>query len=229
MSATFPSTPAIISFHGSTSAYTQLPDIYDIADASSTSEILANNEIDPTTASAYWTASVGGWLGAGLYAVEFELRGEDPTEVDSDTEVAIIGVANRDQPIPYSTAWFGQELYQAGIEMGSGRLYSNGGTGTYLKNPSGNTWTATNLGALVTLVADTTVDPVKCYIYRANQVSAGFCRNPDNSIPDPVNGLNPNFTLAKTGNGDIRATIGDSTGTPDLRAIIIPAASRSLQ
>jgi len=226
----YPITAARVSFYDAT-GYIQTPDIYDVADASSTADVLAPNEIDPTPASAYWTASVGGWLGSGLHTVEFELRGETSgrSELNTDTRAAMIGAANRNQPIPFTTDWFGQELYQAAIYMSNGRLYNGGGTTTYLKNPDNTVWTPTNLGALVSLLLDTTVDPVKGYIYRANQVTPGFCRNQDGSVPDPLKGENPNFTLPKTGDGRVRAVIGDASNSPRLRAIIIPAANRSLQ
>ena len=200
---------------------TQAPDIYKTTTASSTTEFFnGDTEADPSPASSYWTCSVGDPQTTGFHFCEWELRGEI-TEASNDAEAAMVGVVNENATLPHTTGYFGSNANHWGVYMQNGQIYNGGGTGVFLKNPDGSTWTAANLGDKVSVLMD--ADTGKCYIYRSNGVTAGFCRNPDNSIPDPATGANPNFTYTGT-SGQI--TMGDAQTTRDMRAIVIPAASR---
>lgn len=224
----FPFTPTIASFFISGVSYIQAPETYNTGTASSTTEFFNSfTQADPTAAQNYWTCCVGDPQSSGLHYCEWQLNGE-PTAVDSDTRAAMIGFINQLATTPFGTGYFGALANQIGVYCDNGRVYNNGGTGTYLKDPDGSTWTPTDISDKIGIVMRCTGTVIEGYVYRVGGGggSPGFCRNPDNSIPDPLTGSNPNFTLTGT-TGQI--TIGDAAGSPDLRARIIPHSGRQLQ
>lgn len=211
------------------SIFIQAPDTYNVATASITTEfletVIANDTADPNPAESYWTCCVGDPQSEGMHYCEWKLSGE-PSAVDSDAEAAMIGFINQEYPTPFSTTWFGSLENSIGVYTQNGRIYSNGGTGTYLRDPDGSVWTAADLTDKLGLVMVVASGTIEGYVYRVSGGggSPGFCRNPDNSIPDPLTNSNPNFTLSGT-TGQI--TIGDASASPDFRGIIVPTVDRA--
>ena len=212
---------------GVTPTFTNAPDTYDTGTGSTSCEFTnSDTTCDPTAASSYWTCAIGDLQSSGLYYIEYDLGGESP-EDPSDAESAMIGVINQTNDrdtTPFDTGFFGGDSDEWGVYMLNGRLYNSGGTSTYLLNSDGSTWTAADVGDRVGQFVN--MSNGNCWLGKSSGGEWTPFRvdsNPAN-ISDPFNGDHPHFTATGT---SFRIVIGDAQTSRDLKATIVPAASRA--